>query len=74
MALQDPARLSDQVDQSHPEFVARIHGTADPIDVLAQALSEPDAYPRLSEFVDACSKKTNVESRNVFGSFISGKH
>jgi hypothetical protein len=38
-----------------------IRDRAVPIDILAGALQDPESYSGLQEFIDACSKKTNVE-------------
>jgi hypothetical protein len=57
----DRERFREYIDVEHADLVARVRQKAVPLDVLAVALQDPDSYPEISEFVEACSKKTNVE-------------
>lgn len=61
LALQEPKVKQALVDTAAPELVERVSAQAVPIETLADALREPGSYEGLQEFLDAASKKTNVE-------------
>lgn len=61
LALQDQTVKAKLVDSADAALVGRIQAQAVSIDVLATALRDPDQYVSLQDFLDAASKKTNVE-------------
>lgn len=62
LAKDDPEILSRLVPPEHAPQLDLVRQAQFPIEALADSLNDPDSYPQLSEFVDACSKKTNVEN------------
>ena len=65
LGLSHPHLFAAQVDQKRSELVAAIAATATPIEVLFEALNEPEAFPELAPFVAASTQKTNVEDSKV---------
>lgn len=61
LALNEPNVKAKLVDSAGADLIEKIRAQAVPIDALAGALRDPDNYAGLQEFVDAASKKTNVE-------------
>ena len=61
LVRRDPERLATLVPAAHQALLAEINAKAVPMEVLADALQTPDDFPALQDFIDACSKKTNVE-------------
>ena len=49
------------VDSADAALLSRVQAQAVPIDALAAALRDPNNYAGLQDFLDAASKKTNVE-------------
>jgi hypothetical protein len=45
--------------------IARIAAVGLPLDVLVEALADPDAFPAAAEFVSATTQKTNVSSSRL---------
>lgn len=61
LALNETRVREKLVDTSDPGLIENVRAQAVPIDALADALREPNNYTGLQSFVDAASKKTNVE-------------
>ena len=51
-----------QAKASHPEVVAAVEHHKYTIEVLIASLQNPEAYPALTQFIDANSKATNTSS------------
>jgi hypothetical protein len=65
ISLKDPSRLSLPEDDKYSDIAERAQSKGFPVSVLVAAMKTPDDYPDLKEFVDACSKKTNVQESKV---------
>lgn len=61
LAQSDASVLTKLVPTEHASTLQRVIDAKVPIEALAEALRDPESYPALEEFIDACSKKTNVE-------------
>ena len=61
LALKEDAVRRKLVEATDALALDRVRSRAVPIEVLAAALRDPDAYGGLEDFLDAASKKTNVE-------------
>ena len=62
ISLRHPDRFAGD-DLANEELIAGIRQRAVTLEILDSALSEPQLYPGLLDFVEACSKKTNVEGQ-----------
>ena len=54
------ATIEIHLDEKQRKKVQMIAGIGANIEALDESVRDPAAYPQLSEFVEACSKKTNV--------------
>lgn len=61
LALKEEEVKIKLVDSADATLVSRIQAQSVSVEVLAAALREPDKFTGLQEFLDAASKKTNVE-------------
>ncbi|HSV57192.1 MAG TPA: DUF262 domain-containing protein, partial [Magnetospirillaceae bacterium] len=61
LALNEDAVRTKLVDSADAALLGQIQAQAISIDVLANALRDPDSYPGLQDFLNAASKMTNVE-------------
>lgn len=58
--LQKPGRIPGVSDPAIAAEIDRIEALGIPLEVLADSLSEPEAYPVAAEFIAASTQKTNV--------------
>jgi hypothetical protein len=61
LAGRDADLANRLIGEGHREQFQRISEAAISLEILAQSLREPQDFPELQDFIDACSKKTNVE-------------
>ncbi len=61
LSVKDEVVRRKLVDSTDAALLSHVQTQAVSIEVLAAALSDPGNYPGLQDFLDACSKKTNVE-------------
>ncbi len=60
-----PNDISFMVPDSYEQIVSEVEQEKYDLDVLADALTDPEAFPGIARFIHACSTKTNVEDAKV---------
>ena len=60
-----PGTIPNLSQTEDAEVIARIQHKAIPLDVLAEALADPDAFPDLGDFVAASTSRTNVDTQRI---------
>ncbi len=61
ISLRHGGAFGDEAYTKHSSIVEKLQSEPVGLDVLLAALADPESYPSLYEFIQACTQKTNVE-------------
>jgi hypothetical protein len=64
-----PGSIPDLAKPENQSIAQRVAQEATPLDILGEALGDPDAHPTLIDFIKACTTRTNVESQRLLRFF-----
>lgn len=65
ISRQNQVDLESAVSASYGDLLKEIEQQHLDLDVLAQALTDPEAFPAVARFIQVCTTKTNVEDAKI---------